>query len=239
MTWRRIAAAFLGLGVGLVAGLVWAGSLGQRLHVVGPATAQEAAGTDTYVLSDPEIRYPYDTTPPGDEPLGGGDPTRAGVSFATRWSGSRFPGEVWCTAILRDSKGDVVGQERFSALAVIPVGRLPLIAVEVTEEPASAEARCEPGNYEPGPGYTFDQVQLRPAGARATTVTATARWANGVDPSYRICELRASLTTGTSTFRFGLAVPDGTVIEEHVPAPASDVKEVAIACSPVPERSTK
>ncbi|HXF72348.1 MAG TPA: hypothetical protein VNO79_07040 [Actinomycetota bacterium] len=158
------------------------------------------------------------------------------MSFATAWSGTRFPGQVWCTVVLTDAAGDVVGVERVAVANPNPTGRIPWVAVKVAGEPTEAEGTCEPGYYEPGPGYTFAEPLVRPDGPRGSAVSSTVHWATEDYPGVRACELRAVLRNGEDhVFRFTLDAPDGTAFLETIPAAVEDVQRVAISCSEIPE----
>lgn len=238
MRWSRSVVAAASLTVGLAVGSALAGLLvGGSRPGLREATAQEAVGRDTYILSDPDIRYRYHSAPPGESILPTGvDPTHAGVSFATAWSGTRFPGQVWCTVVVTDGAGNVVGVERVAVANPNPTGRIPWVAVQVAGEPTAAEGSCEPGYYEPGPGYTFAEPLVRPDGPRGSAVSSTVHWATGDYPGVRACELRAGLRNGEEyVFRFTLDAPDGTAFLETIPAAAEDVRRVAISCSEIAE----
>jgi hypothetical protein len=236
--WRKATVGVVALAAGAaVGGALWAGAAGGMGPGIRSAAAQEVEGTDTYILSDPQIRYPFHPTPPGQEVIPGTvDPTQAGVSFAAAWSGTRFPGEVWCTAILRDAAGQVVGTERFSAAGLAPAGRFGWVRVEVSGEPVSAEGSCEPGSYAPGPGYVVEQLHVEAAGPKTSVARGTIRWASEGYPSARVCELRAALADGGDhVFRFTLDAPDGTAYEESIPASVDRVRDVSVTCSEIPE----
>lgn len=197
----------------------------------------EAATGATYLLSGFEILYPYTPTPRGSPPAADApaDASRAGVGFTATWAGSEFPGEVWCEVALADRAGNAVGTQRFLAAYPSQLANPPYLPVEVSSPAVSASGSCEDGVHVPGPGYSFSNLEVRPA-ARAgwSTVGLTAQWVDDVNPSWRSCVLTTTLGDGTIIrSEFGFAGADGTRVTQDVPASTGNVRDASIACSEV------
>ncbi len=222
----------------VLAGSFWAGAnlasglLLGRFSPFGIAEAQGASGTDSYSVSSFHIQYPF-VVAAGTSP----DMARAGVTFNARWSGSRFPGNVWCSIVLKDASGAVVGTSRFLASYDTPTAVAPPVTVDVSAAPASADGSCESGTYVAGPGYTFDNLRVE-ANTQDTiqgqsAITFTAHWATpGVDPSERTCALNVLSTDGqTQTSAFGYEAPDGTDATFGAAVPPDQVKDAWVTCT--------
>jgi len=227
---RTLAAVAVVLSIGSLAGVTAANLVfrGRASLLVGEAKA--ATTGETYLLSDFAVEYPYVPLDPRDAP----DPTRAGVSFTAVWSGDTFPGEAPCVVTLRDDTGEVVGSIEFPAsFASEPA--TPVFPVEVSDQPVAADGSCEQGRYEPGPGYTFDDLTVEPSDqAGFTTLRFVAHWATQAHPNWRSCEFRVTLTDGSSlVHEFGFSAPDGTVHEEYARVSPDQVKDAIVTCQEV------
>lgn len=226
-----------GVSVLLGAGAFF-GSAGPSNNVV---LAQ--AESDTYILSEFKIEYPYvdprsDLEPQADQAI---------VYYKSYWSGSRFPGLVKCQISVQDAAGTTVGRIVFdlsSASRELPE-RVASAPIDVTAPPASAEGGCEAGDYPEGSGYTFS----RPSFARSThdatgqsdkdrvAISFDVGW-NGVHPSMRTCSVEVQYSDG-STKAFGpfvVHLSHSVPFEVDVPArDVSDVRDADISCGPLRE----
>ncbi len=227
---RRLAAvpAVLSLGILAAVGVANLAFRDGGSLLVGEAKA--ATTGETYLLSDFAVEYPYVPLDPREAP----DPTRAGVSFMAVWSGDSFPGEALCAVTLRGEAGEVVGSMEFPAsFASEPA--TPMFPVEVSGRPVAAEGSCEEGRYEPGPGYTFDDLTI--GFSNETGLTAfrfVTHWVTEVHPNWRSCGFRVTLTDGTSlVHEFGFSAPDGTVHEEYARVSPNQVKDAIVTCQEV------
>ncbi len=205
-----------------------------HIHRGVPISSPPASSSpDTYLLSEFRVEYPDEHGAGSASP----DMARAGVTFNARWSGSRFPGNVWCSIVLKDASGAVVGTSRFLASYDTPTAVAPPVTVDVSAAPASADGSCESGTYVAGPGYTFDNLRVE-ANTQDTiqgqsAITFTAHWATpGVDPSERTCALNVLSTDGqTQTSAFGYEAPDGTDATFGAAVPPDQVKDAWVTCT--------
>ncbi len=157
-------------GVAFVAGIGAAGLLAAGVIVpiaallpLTPRQSPPSAGTssDTYILSEIEIEYPY-------RHLSGGssveDATRVGVSFVSEWSRPTYPGEAKCILRVFDSGGTEVGSREIGYSTLEPTGRSTLahpVPVHVVDSsgPVSATADCGPATP-PSGGYRFENLHV-------------------------------------------------------------------------------
>jgi hypothetical protein len=230
MSRRRFVMSTTVLSMGILAGAVLASLVfgGRALSFVGDAIATPTG--ETYLLSDFTIEYPYVSLEPSAET----DAAKAGVSFTAQWSGDGFPGEAPCVVTLRDGAGDVVGSTEFPAsLASEPA--TPHFPVSVSGPPVSAEGTCGEGRYDPGPGYTFDDLTIAQSDDAGVTVFRfVSHWATEGHPNWRSCQFQANLDDGTVlTHTFGFSAPDGALYEEYARVGPDQVRDATVTCREV------
>jgi hypothetical protein len=173
-------------------------------------------GQPTHVLTDLSIEYPYLAVPDG---MKGQrrkeycrfrkgecrpDPASAGVAYGVAWSTDEFPGDTRCRVTVEDSSGVEVGRSTFSLLALDPSlvrPRSSEIEVDVDGEPDSASAVCEAGDYQPGPGYRLNLIDVKPKGLSRTSLIFDIEFLVP-EPDTRMCHLVVHLEDG-STRRYG------------------------------------
>lgn len=188
---RSIFVASVVLGAGLV---FFAGSQGGRV-------VKASQGSDTYLLSDFEIQYPY--TDPRDQVP---DASKAVVRYRSSWSNDRYPGLVGCQLTLMDASGNVVGSHTFDLSSATDVLPEPVSSepINVSGPPASAEGFCEGGRYSSGAGYSFGApgISRRPAdpgqaARQQATISIPVGW-SGAHPGTRTCFVTVTFSDGSS-----------------------------------------
>lgn len=215
----------LGLGLVLIAG------------TPGPKVVKASEDSDTYLLSDFEIEYPY-TDPREQVP----DSNEAVVWYRSTWSNGRYPGMVPCQLTLKDASGSVVGTHTFelsSATDVLPelVSSEP---IKVSGPPVTAEGFCEAGSYSRGPGYAFGPpaVSRRPAapGQQASeqaSISFPVSWSGSQHPGTRRCYVTVTFSDGRSERMgpFNLHLSKEGPFEFNVPlAEGQGVEDADVDC---------
>lgn len=228
----RTAVAF-GASAALTIGLVVA--VGGPLAAGSPAAA--AQGGDTYVLSDFSVAYPYLLGPRGEtataDSEGVGDPTKVGVAFTASWSGTDFPGQSWCEVSVDDSSGREVGRARFLAAYATPTALPPILAVDVSGEPSTAEGACGAGSYPAGEGYVFDNVRVDDGPeADQAEISFDTHWLGQDAPGWRSCSVAVQLSGGQDlAFDFGYHAPDRSSFTHVIDARPDDIVQATTTCT--------
>ena len=217
------------LGVGLV---FFAGSQGGEV-------VKASQDSDTYLLSDFEIQYPY-ANPRDQVP----DAGKAVVRYRSSWSSGRYPGLVGCQLTLKDASGNVVGSHIFDLSSATDVLPEPVSSepINVSGPPASAEGLCEGASYSDGAGYSFGVpgVNRRPAApgqatARQATISFPVTW-SGAHPGTRTCFVNVAFSDGSSERMgpFNLHLSKEGPFEFSVPLhDGVDVRDADVDCEPL------
>jgi hypothetical protein len=194
----RLAAASVTFIVAAVAGFAAAQERNSSIK------SEEGAGT--YLASGVSVSATEDSP--------SGKPPQAVVSYSMSWSGSEFPGYALCRAEIRDSDGDIIGEQEFEFFSLIPEAQARQLPIRIDEgsAPATAETECAEAHLpSESASYVISapdvQTVLNPGDVRLTFDVA---WATNEPPLYQRCVASFTLTDGSSaTFEFGLSVGPG------------------------------
>ena len=203
-----------------------------------------ADAAPSYELFNLKIQYPYVNPRDIYTDEVEARTNEAGVSYASRWAGSTYPGTANCEIVLYDGDGDIVGRAEFGLSSGSP--QYPPTdfwpQVEVTAPPVSATGSCANSVYPTGNGYAFERpVITRPTDQetgrtdRARTQLAfRARWTTTTDPALRTCSATVHFENGSSKTYGPLNVylPPGEslILRPPIADPAS-IRDAEVKCS--------
>jgi len=234
-SWRLVGNVSVFILFAIVAFVSVLGSLGGPDRV---ALAQP--GSDTYLLSDFDIQYPY--LAPRPESSG---TSQAVVYYKSYWSGTNFPGLVKCEITVEDGKGEVVGSIQFDLSSASPElpERIASAPIDVTSPPSAASGGCEAGTYSSESSYQF----TKPSFSRPTDLTTGqpsrdrvlvsfgVTW-TGSHPSMRSCVVDVEFSDGStrSLGPFELHLSNSQPYEIEVSADeVADVRDARVECRPI------
>jgi hypothetical protein len=217
----------------------------------GPPSTDDAfvparPGQATHVLSDLGIEYPYLGVP--DRMKGRRrdgycrirpkecrrDPNRAGVTYTVAWSTEDFPGDTRCRITLQDASGAEVGTTTFSLTVMDPSlvrPRSSELPVRVDREPSSASAVCEAGDYQPGPGYRLDLVDVKRHTPTRTWLIFDVEFLVP-EPDTRTCNIVVHLDGGRTRRFDDFTLTTGENGRQRFTVPIRDPNTVADAEAP-------
>lgn len=181
----------------LLLGVLVGASLSDLVSQTDVVEAADAA--PSYELLDFEIQYPYvdPRDQYADEPVDRSN--LAGVSYASRWAGSSYPGMAKCEIVLRGGTGDVVGHVDFEVTSGMP--QTPPTdfwpQIEVSAPPLSATGSCANSVYPAGSGYAFERPDIsRPVDPETgqpdtskSKLSFPSRWTTTSNPGIRTCDV--------------------------------------------------
>lgn len=209
-----------------------------------PDVVEAADAAPSYELFDFEIQYPYvdPRDQYADEPVDRSN--LAGVSYASRWAGSTYPGMAKCQIVLRGGTGDVVGRVDFEVTSGMP--QTPPTdfwpQIEVSAPPLSASGSCANSVYPAGSGYAFERPDIsrpmdRDTGQPDTSkskLSFPSRWTTASNPGIRTCDVIVRFEDGGRHVYGPLNVhlPEGEplVIEPPIADPQS-IRDAHVECT--------